>query len=417
MAPMWLPAKSAFEGTIMPKLKLTKRTLDAAEPKSKAYELRDTEVVGLLCKVSPAGRRTFMLQYRNYEGIKRKPALGLYGDLTVEQARTIAQKWLAEVRDGGDPSRARAERRASMTIREFEEVFYQRWTLVRNKKSTQKLHRYIFAKYISKSIGGCKIESTGKKEIQNFVDDLSFAPGMAYISLGILSSMFKRAEEWGYRSEDTNPCKGITTLAKKKRPRLIRQDEMARLMDYLELPEGEGGGRSAYTLAIRLQFAFAARVSEILQLRWEWVDFERRRIDWPDSKTGPMWKPISKEARALLKLAASNAGDSPFVIPNPSNPSCPVSYVTYRRAWQNALTAVGIEHVGTHGIRHRAATDIANSGVPLKVGMALTAHRRVEVFLGYVHLEEPLIYEAADQVAESRMAKLEAARSKEMSET
>ena len=70
----------------------------------------------------------------------------------------------------------------------------------------------------------------------------------------------------------------------------------------------------------------------------------------------------------------------------------------------------GIEHVGTHGIRHRAATDIGNSGVPLKLGMALTAHRRVEVFMGYVHLEEPMLYDAADQVAESRMAKLEAAR-------
>jgi len=35
----------------------------------------------------------------------------------------------------------------------------------------------------------------------------------------------------------------------------------------------------------------------------------------------------------------------------------------------------GVSHVGTHGIRHRAATDIANSGIPVKVGMALTAHK------------------------------------------
>lgn len=398
----------------MPTLKLTKRTLDAAVPKSKAYELRDTEVVGLLCKVSPAGRKTFMLQYRNHGGIKRKPALGLYGDLTVEQARAIAKKWLAEVRDGGDPSRVRAERRASVTVQEFEKIFYRRWTLVRNKKSSQELHRYIFEKYILNRIGNYKLDSISKMEMQKFVDDLSFAPGMAYISRGILSSMFKRAEEWGYRPEDTNPCKGVTTLAKKKRPRLIRQEEMARLMDYLELPEPEGSGRSAYKLAIRLQFAFAARASEILQLRWAWVDFERRRIDWPDSKTGPMWKPISKEALALLQLAASAAGDSPFVIPNPYDSSRPVLYRVYAGAWRRALAALGIEHVGTHGIRHRAATDIANSGVPLKVGMALTAHRRVEVFMGYVHLEESMVHEAADQVAENRMTKLEAARSKGM---
>jgi integrase len=37
-------------------------------------------------------------------------------------------------------------------------------------------------------------------------------------------------------------------------------------------------------LAIRLQFELAARMSEILNLRWDWVDLANRRIAWPDSK-------------------------------------------------------------------------------------------------------------------------------------
>jgi hypothetical protein len=44
-----------------------------------------------------------MLQYRTNAGERRKPALGLYGELTVEQARSLAQNGLAEVRRGGDP--------------------------------------------------------------------------------------------------------------------------------------------------------------------------------------------------------------------------------------------------------------------------------------------------------------------------
>ena len=35
-----------------------------------------------------------------------------------------------------------------------------------------------------------------------------------------------------------------------------------------------------------------------------------------------------------------------------------------------------------------AATDIANSGVPVKVGMALTAHKTVTMFMRYVHTED-----------------------------
>jgi hypothetical protein len=58
--------------------------------------------------------------------------------------------------------------------------------------------------------------------------------------------------------------------------------------------------------------------------------------------------------------------------------------------------------VGTHGIRHRSATDIANSGIPVKVGMALTAHKTVVMFMRYVHTEDKPVREAAELVANRR---------------
>jgi len=89
----------------MAKIKLTKTVVEAAKPQAQAVELRDTIVPGFLCKITPAGRRVFMLQYRTNTGERRKPALGQFGELTVEQARIMAQAWLAEVRQGGEPPR------------------------------------------------------------------------------------------------------------------------------------------------------------------------------------------------------------------------------------------------------------------------------------------------------------------------
>lgn len=189
---------------------------------------------------------------------------------------------------------------------------------------------------------------------------------------------------------------------------LITQPEMVRLMKYLNLPEAQGGGIEAYSLAIRLQFAFAARASEILDLRWVWVDLKSRKILWPDSKTGPMWKPISDEAETLLKLAAVRSKGSLFVVPRPDGSGRSIPYATYHKNWRRVLKAVGIDAVGTHAIRHRAATDIANSGVPIKAGMALTAHKRLEVFMGYVHIDDGQVHDAAEQVAASRAAKMAA---------
>ena len=103
----------------MAKIKVTKSAVDAAQPQAQPVELRDTLVPGFLCKITPAGRKVFMLQYRTNAGERRKPALGLYGELTVEQARSLAHEWLAEVRRGGDPGAAKTEARKAPTVTEL----------------------------------------------------------------------------------------------------------------------------------------------------------------------------------------------------------------------------------------------------------------------------------------------------------
>jgi hypothetical protein len=52
----------------MAKIKLTKTAVEAAQPQATAIELRDTVVPGFLGKITPAGRRVFMLQYRTNAG-------------------------------------------------------------------------------------------------------------------------------------------------------------------------------------------------------------------------------------------------------------------------------------------------------------------------------------------------------------
>ena len=88
-----------------------------------------------------------------------------------------------------------------------------------------------------------------------------------------------------------------------KRTRLITDEELIRLYAYLDQADAEGLEHPVLTLAIRLQFEFAARMSEVLALRWEWIDLGNRRVVWPDSKTGGMSKPLSAEALRLLQDA------------------------------------------------------------------------------------------------------------------
>jgi Phage integrase family len=59
-------------------------------------------------------------------------------------------------------------------------------------------------------------------------------------------------------------------------------------------------------------------------------------------------------------------------------------------------------HQGTHAARHRAATEIANSGVPIKDGMAMTGHKTVAMFLSYVHPDEERVRNSVEKVSAER---------------
>jgi len=124
----------------MPRLKLTKTVVETAQPEKDPYELRDAAIPGFLLKVTPAGRKVFMVAYAANNGQRRKPAIGRFGEITVEQARNIAQDLLADVRKG----RIRVQRRASRagpTVKEFFERFITDYSEPRNKPSTVEANR------------------------------------------------------------------------------------------------------------------------------------------------------------------------------------------------------------------------------------------------------------------------------------
>lgn len=389
----------------MPKIKLTKTAVDAANPQERDYELRDTTIPGFLLKVTPAGRKTFMIAYVTNSGQRRKPAIGRYGEITVEQARNIAQDWLAEVRRGGDPSAERTASRQAPTVKELFDRFITDYSEGRNKPSTVKSNRDRAKRHLIPKLGHLKVPEVTRADIADLMKKMAKSPVSANRMLAMCRKMFNVAEVWGLRPDGSNPCRHVPKYPERGKTRLITDSEMRKLFEYLDRAEAEGLEHPFILLAIRLHFEFAARMSEIVELEWSWIDFDNRRVVWPDSKTGGMSKPMSAEALRLFETAP-RLESSPFVCPSIFDPEKPMSSYTYYQGWKRILQRAGLPHVGTHGIRHRSATDIANSGVPVKVGMALTAHKTVTMFMRYVHTEDDPVRAAAEAVTQRRMAVL-----------
>ena len=339
-----------------------------------------------------------MVAYAANNGQRRKPAIGRFGEITVEQARAIAQDWLADVRKGKDPGAEKSAARRAPTVKEFFGRFITDYSEPRNKPSTVEANRGYGKLHIVPHLGQIKVADVTRADISSLMKKMAKTPPNANRVLSAVRKMFNMAEVWGLRPDGSNPCRHVPKFPERGKTRLITDAELKRLYAYLSKAEAQGLEHPFILLAIRLQFEFAARMSEILKLEWAWVDLDNRRIEWPDSKTGGMSKPMSAEAVRLLETAP-RLEKSPYVCPSIFDPNRPMSKHTYYKGWRRILGRTGLPHIGTHGIRHRSATDIANSGIPVKIGMALTAHRTVTMFMRYVHTEDDPVRAAAEAVA------------------
>jgi hypothetical protein len=203
----------------MPKLKLTKTVLDAAQPDNDPYEIRDTIVPGFLLKVTPAGRKIFMVAYVANNGQPRKPAIGRFGEITGEQARNIAQDWLADVGKGKDPSAEKSAARQALTVKDLFDRFVTDYSEPRNKPSAVTSNRGYGKRYIIPELGQIKVPDVTRADIADLMKKMSARPTYANRVLSAVRKMFNMAELWGMRPDGSNPCPAGVSRSSLKRER------------------------------------------------------------------------------------------------------------------------------------------------------------------------------------------------------
>ena len=244
----------------MPKIKLTRTAVDAAIPQERDYELRDTAIPGFLVKVTPTGRKIFMVAYVAHNGQRRKPAIGRYGEITVEQARNIAKDWLAKVRRGADPSAERTAARQALTVKELFDRFITDYSETRNKPATVEANRGYGKSYVIPILGHLKVPDVTRADISHLMKKMATSPTNANRVLSAVRKMFNIAEVWGLRPDGPNPCRHVPKYPERGKTRLITDAELRKLFEYLDRAEAEGLEHPFILLAIRLQFEFAARM-------------------------------------------------------------------------------------------------------------------------------------------------------------
>ena len=138
--------------------KITNRLVEAIEPEREDVIIRDSELKGFICKITPKGKRVYMLYYRTKEGKERKPSIGVHGHINSYQAREIAIHWLSEITKGNDPSLDKKLAKHDITINDLSERYLNEYASIHKKPSSIKRDIVLLKYHILPALGKTKLK-------------------------------------------------------------------------------------------------------------------------------------------------------------------------------------------------------------------------------------------------------------------
>ncbi len=340
-----------------------------------------------------SGRGVYVVQTR-MGGRLRTVTIGPVTVLTLPQARTVARRVIAHARVGNDPASERIRIRSAPRFDAFLDEYWRRWS-PRWKPSTRETHDGYRALYLDDAFPNATIDALNEADVTRWFADLNdrTGPGAANRVMTILNNMLNKAEEWGYRLANTNPCRSVRRNRRRRCERFLNSAEMVRLGGVLAA-EREGGVRTApvRAVAITLLLLTGCRMGEILGLHWQ--DVHGHRLKLRDSKTGPRTVWLADEARALIATLPRYKG-VPWLFWNPGHRK-PIRDLTVY--WHDVRDRAGLPGVRIHDLRHSFASHAAMNHETLPMIGRLLGHRSVQSTARYAHLDDAHISDAAEQI-------------------
>jgi integrase len=377
--------------------KLDKGAVDDADAPAKGNVIiYDTEVKGFGLRVTAAGAKSFILNYRNSSGRERRYTIGSYPDWTVSAARAEAKELRKRVDRGEDPLAERDHARGAPDMADLVERFIEEH-LPTKRPGSQAEDRAMIRDYILPELKHLKVADVEFDDIVALHRKITKGgkPFRANRVAALLSKMFSIATRSGKGQWRTdNPCRGVKRNPEQGRERYLEPEEIERLMKVLVGFEDKESGN-----AIMLALLTGARRGEPLRATWKQFDLKKGVWTKPSHHTKQKKEhrvPLSQAALALLtNMHDAAPRGATYLFPSRVNDKGEASI---RPAWEKIRDQAGIPDVRFHDLRHSFASMLVGSNLSLPIIGKLLGHTQASTTLRYSHLADDPLRQATDLV-------------------
>ena len=391
--------------------RLTQAFVDAQAANGGDRIVFDSQVPGLGLRITPAGTRIFIAQAR-VGGRKRRVTLGFASDMALARARTEALHTLAAMRGGNDPvieRRARLSAAAAKgtTIAALAEKWMADFVRPKLKPRTAFDYQQLLTKHILPALGHLTVANVSHEDVERLHVDMGRTPRRANYTIATVRTLLNFAIKHDLRPAASNPARGIKMYREKARERFLSEIEIGAAAEAIEQAENEGKIGPFGAAGLRLALFTGARSGEITAIQWGHIDWQRRLVRLPDSKTNePRTIHLSDAAVEVLNIVPRVG---PYVIAGavPEEP-----YKNLSRAWIVARAYAALDDVRLHDLRHSYASLAAGRGVPLQMIGKLLGHKVVATTQRYAHLARDAAAAVNDELGAAMQAAIKKPRGK-----
>ena len=375
---------------------LTERRIRDAKPEPKTRFLWDGQVKNLGMRITPKGAKSFVLFYRT-AGRKRLATLARCSEISLKAARERAGRELAAIRAGeSGPLERRKIAREAPTVNDALSKFFDEYAPARMEagRLTEKTvtdYRKQARRYVGPLLGTLQVAKVTRRDVEKFAAKLVDTPAQRNRTLAFLSRIFTLTEYWEWRSQRTNPVRGIERAKEQARDRVLAPSELATLAGSLD----HLNARYPFPVAaIRVAAMTGLRISECLSLTWEHVSFETARATLPKTKTGRRVVPLAASVLDLL-AGLPRINGNPWVFAGTKGAA--TTYKTTRRVFAEACDRAGLADVRLHDLRRSVATNLAASGVNAYTLRDVLGHATLTMSNRYVRSAGDALTEATER--------------------
>jgi integrase len=389
--------------------RLTQAFVDSQATNGRDRIVFDSQLPGLGLRITPTGTKIFVAQAR-VSGRKRRITIGYAANMTLANARAEAQQALAAMQRGTDPTadrraRLRASAASTVTIRELSERWMAERVVPKLKPRTADDYHHLLSLHILPALGNLTVAEIERGHIERRHLEMKNTPRRANYMVATLKALLNFAVRHGLRSN--NPALGIQPYRENRRERFLSEAEIGAAADAITRAENGGGIGPFAAVGLRLALFTGARSGEVTAIKWDYIDWERRLVRLPDSKTNePRTIHLSDAAIEVLRTTP-HVG--PYVVAGQKR-SAP--YKGLSRAWALTRKNAGLDDVRLHDLRHSYASLAAGRGVSLHMIGKLLGHKDPATTQRYAHLARDVVQAVNDELGAAMQAAIKKPRGK-----